>query len=121
MAEGPKNFRTQRQLRNINSQIKSVQMQANLLPINLFEERNEVDRFDFSAAVAERFCLKKAPRSHACYMQRWIWWRDLRLKDLGYFFIPRNTPIVVARMDQKEVLVKSGFSNVGIGGLPLSM
>lgn len=59
MAEGPKNFRTQRQLRNINSQIKSVQMQANLLPINLFEERNEVDRFDFSAAVAERFCLKE--------------------------------------------------------------
>ena len=95
-------------------------MNIELLPIRIIQLRNEVDRFGFSSLLALRFGFKNAPRSFACYLHGWIWRRDLKIEDLGYYFTPRNTPIVVTKEHQKDVLTKHGFSRVIIGALPFA-
>jgi hypothetical protein len=80
--------------------------------------RNEVDRFGFSYVLAERFGFSRPPLSFACFLHGWMWRRDLKIEDLGYYFTPRCTPIIVTNAHQAAVVKASGFSVVVEGGLP---
>jgi hypothetical protein len=84
------------------------------------EVRNEVDRFGFSYVLAQKFGLPSPPRSFACFSHGWMWRTDLKIEDLGYYFTPKKTPIVVATKNQQEFLIRSGFRNVYAGGLPFA-
>lgn len=88
--------------------------------VQQIEIKNEVDRFGFSHFLAKQFGLSKPPRSFACFSHGWIWRRDLRLDDLGYYFTPLSTPIIVANSWQAQFMRKSGFATVVEGGLPFA-
>ena len=95
-------------------------MNISLPPIEIVSLRNEVDRFGFSYVLSKKFGLNKTPRSFACFMHGWIWRRDLKVEDMGYFFTPKNTPIIVSTTYQKRILYQNGFTNVYAGGLPFA-
>lgn len=88
--------------------------------VQQIEIRNEVDRFGFSHFLARQFGLSRPPRSFACFLHGWIWRRDLRLDDLGYYYTPLSTPIIVANSWQAQFMSKSGFTTVIEGGLPFA-
>jgi len=88
--------------------------------VKQIEIRNEVDRFGFSYFLARQFGLSRPPRSFACFLHGWIWRRDLRLDDLGYYFTPLSTPIIVTNSWQAQFMRKSGFATVVEGGLPFA-
>jgi len=88
--------------------------------VELIPLRNEVDRFGFSHVLSESFGLKYPPRSYCCYLHGWVWTPDLKPEDLGYYFTPRDTPIVVANEFQRETLMQNGFARVIAGGLPFA-
>ncbi|MEI8102173.1 MAG: hypothetical protein WCG61_01435 [Chlorobium sp.] len=95
-------------------------MVIELPQVKLIPLRNEVDRFGFSHVLAGKYGIKKTPQSFSGFMHGWIWRKDMKLEDLGYYFTPRDMPVVVATAVQKEVMIRSGFKNVLAGGLPFA-
>ena len=82
--------------------------------------RNEVDRFGFSYVLAKKIGFNLPPKSFACFAHGWVWRKDLKIEDFGYFHTPKNIPIVVATKTHKDFLTSSGFNRIYEGGLPFA-
>ena len=92
------------------------------IPIKL---RNGVDRYGFSYVLAQRCNRRKPPRSFAFWIHGWRNTKGfpeskLTAELLACQYLPKDTTIVVRNDVEKQVVVREGFSDVLIGGLPFA-
>jgi hypothetical protein len=82
--------------------------------------RNQVDRFGFSNLLSDILSFSYTPRSFCSWLHGWVWWDSPSAYTLGCNVLPFNTPVVVAKNEQKHVLNSVGYLHVYVDGLPFS-
>lgn len=91
-----------------------------LPPYRPFVCRNEVDRYGASWVFANKCNLVRPPRSFSNWVHGWIWADQPSSRLLACSNLRRSTKIIVRSEQEREALVREGFTAVIVGGLPFA-